>query len=105
MAAGLLVVLDAFARFAFDGLRTRPRSRPPALVVSGFFRFVRDPMYIAGAALIFGQAVLFARSSVAVYGVVIAVAFDIFVASMRPDTHPPRRPSDSGLSSSTSARA
>ena len=36
-------------------------------------------MYVAVAALIFGQAVLFASWAVALYGVVIVVAFDSFV--------------------------
>ena len=49
------------------------------LVVSGFYRFVRNPMYLAVAALIFGQAVLFANWGVALYGVVIVAAFDTFV--------------------------
>ena len=36
-------------------------------------------MYVAVTALIFGQAVLFASWGVALYGVVIAAAFHIFV--------------------------
>ena len=48
-------------------------------MVSGFYRFVRNPMYVAVTALIFGQAVLFASWGVALYGVVIAAAFDTFV--------------------------
>jgi protein-S-isoprenylcysteine O-methyltransferase Ste14 len=36
-------------------------------------------MYLAVAALIFGQAVLFASWGVALYGVVIATAFHTFV--------------------------
>ena len=48
-------------------------------MVSGFYRFVRNPIYIAVIALIFGQAVLFASWGVALYGIVIAVAFDTFV--------------------------
>jgi protein-S-isoprenylcysteine O-methyltransferase Ste14 len=48
-------------------------------VVSGFYRFVRNPMYVAVIALIFGQALLFASWAVALYGVVIAAAFQAFV--------------------------
>ena len=29
IAAGLVVILEAFARFAWEGLAPRPRSRPP----------------------------------------------------------------------------
>ena len=80
IAAGLAVVLEAFARFALEGLGTpAPVAPTRILVVSGFYRFVRNPMYLAVAAMIFGQAVLFASWGVAAYGVVIAVAFDTFV--------------------------
>jgi protein-S-isoprenylcysteine O-methyltransferase Ste14 len=80
IVAGLVVVLDAFARFALEGLGTpAPVAPTRTLVVSGFYRYARNPMYVAVAALIFGQAVLFASSGVAVYGVVIVGAFDSFV--------------------------
>ena len=80
IAAGLAVVLDAFARFALEGLGTpAPVAPTRTLVVSGFYRFVRNPMYVAVLALIFGQAILLASGVVALYGVVIAVAFDTFV--------------------------
>ena len=80
IAAGLAVVLEAFARFAWEGLGTpAPVAPTRTLVVSGFYRFVRNPMYVAVAALIFGQAVLFANLAVALYGVVIVAAFDTFV--------------------------
>jgi len=80
VAGGLIVVLEAFARFAWEGRGTpAPVAPTRTLVVSGFYRFVRNPMYVAVAALIFGQAVLFASWVVALYGVVIAAAFDAFV--------------------------
>lgn len=80
IAAGLAVVLEAFARFALVGLGTpAPVAPTRTLVVSGFYRFVRNPMYVAVTALIFGQAVLFASWGVALYGLVIAVAFHTFV--------------------------
>ena len=80
IAGGLAVVLEAFARFAWEGLGTpAPVAPTRTLVVSGFYRFVRNPMYVAVITLIFGQAVFFASLGVAIYGVVIAVAFDTFV--------------------------
>src|SRR3954452_2052652 len=80
IAAGLVVIVEAFARFVWHGLGTpAPVAPTQRLVVSGFYRFVRNPMYLAVTALIFGQAVLFADCGVALYGVVIAVAFDTFV--------------------------
>ncbi len=80
IAAGLVVVVEAFARFAWQGLGTpAPVAPTRTLVVSGFYRFVRNPMYVAVAAMIFGQAILFASLGVALYGVFIVAAFDIFV--------------------------
>jgi protein-S-isoprenylcysteine O-methyltransferase Ste14 len=80
IVAGFAVVLEAFARFAWVGRGTpAPVAPTRTLVVSGLYRFVRNPMYLAVAALIFGQAVLFASLPVALYGMVVAVAFDTFV--------------------------
>jgi protein-S-isoprenylcysteine O-methyltransferase Ste14 len=80
IAAGLVVVLEAFARFAWEGLGTpAPVAPTRTLVVSGFYRYVRNPMYLAVLALIVGQAVLFADWGVALYGVVIAASFHTFV--------------------------
>ena len=80
IAGGLAVVIEAFARFAWVGIGTpAPVAPTRRLVVSGFYRFVRNPMYVAVAALIFGQAVLFASWGVALYGVVVVAAFHTFV--------------------------
>ena len=77
---GLLPLVSSFARFAWEGLGTpAPLAPTRTLVVSGFYRFVRNPMYVAVTALIFGQAVLFASWGVAPYGVLIAATFHTFV--------------------------
>src|SRR5262245_61511145 len=55
--AGLLVLLDSFARFALKGLGTpAPVVPPKRLVVSGLYRHVRNPMYVSLLALTLGQA-------------------------------------------------
>ena len=80
VVAGFVVVLEAFARFAWEGLGTpAPVAPTRILVVSGLYRLVRNPMYVAVTAMIFGQAVLFASWAVALYGVAIVAAFDTFV--------------------------
>ena len=62
IAAGLAVLLQAFARFALDGLGTpAPVAPPRRLVVRGAYRHVRNPMYVATAAVIAGKGLLLAR--------------------------------------------
>src|SRR5579859_1998311 len=56
IVAGLPILLDSFARFALQGLGTPAPVFPTRhLVVTGLFRYVRNPMYIAVGALILGQ--------------------------------------------------
>jgi protein-S-isoprenylcysteine O-methyltransferase Ste14 len=54
---GALVLLQAFVRFAADGLGTpAPAAPTERLVVRGPYRYVRNPMYLAVVAAITGQA-------------------------------------------------
>jgi len=80
IAAGLPVLLDSFARFALRGLGTPAPVFPTRhLVVSGLFRYVRNPMYIAVLSLIFGQGLLFGDVQVLEYGVAVWAGFYLFV--------------------------
>ena len=59
--AALDIILDSFARFALIGQGTPAPTHPTRhLVVSGFYRHVRNPMYVAVLGAIGGQALLFA---------------------------------------------
>ena len=59
IAAGVAVVLHAFARFVLEGIGTpAPVAPPERLVVGGIYRHVRNPMYVAVLAAILGQALL-----------------------------------------------
>src|SRR5215469_13350063 len=67
--AGVPGVLDSFARFALQGLGTpAPIAPPRILVVSGLYRYVRNPIYVALVAVILGQGALFADKGLLVYG-------------------------------------
>lgn len=80
IAVGLAVLVDAFARFALDGGGTPAPVAPTArLVVSGAYRFVRNPMYVAVVSIIVGQALLFVHWQVAAYAVAIGAAMWSFV--------------------------
>jgi protein-S-isoprenylcysteine O-methyltransferase Ste14 len=49
------------------------------LVVQGFYRHVRNPMYVAVTSLVLGQGLLLGSLSVLVYGLVVLLAFHLFV--------------------------
>ena len=67
---GLLPLLSSFVRFAWDGLGTpAPIAPPTRLVVTGFYRRVRNPIYVALLVILLGEALLFGDERVAVWGV------------------------------------
>jgi protein-S-isoprenylcysteine O-methyltransferase Ste14 len=78
VVVGLAVVLDAFRRFVADGIGTPTPAAPTSrLVVRGAYRHVRNPMYVATAAIIAGEGLLLARPilfvAAAVYLTTLAV--------------------------------
>lgn len=80
IAAGTPALLDSFGRFALQGVGTPSPIAPTRdLVVTGLYQYVRNPMYVGVAAVIFGQALLFGSITLLEYGVVITVAFHAFV--------------------------
>ena len=80
IAAGLPVLLDSFARFAIQGLGTpAPIAPPQHLIVTGLYRYVRNPMYVAVSLLIFGQGFLFGDIPLLEYGLVVCLGFFAFV--------------------------
>jgi protein-S-isoprenylcysteine O-methyltransferase Ste14 len=80
IVAGLPALLDSFARFALQGLGTPAPALPTRhLVVTGLYRHVRNPIYVGVASVIFGQALLFGSTQVLVYGLIVWLAFHLFV--------------------------
>lgn len=80
--AGLPGVVDSFVRFALQGLGTpAPVAPPQHLVVSGLYRYVRNPMYVAIVALIVGQALLLGDWRLVVYGALFWLASHAFVVA------------------------
>ncbi len=79
IVAGLAVLLQAFARFALDGLGTpAPVAPPRRLFVRGASRHVRNPMYVATAAVLGGPGLLVARPVLLVAALVYCVALGTF---------------------------
>ena len=85
--AGAAVLLESFVRFAWHGEGTpAPVAPTRRLVVSGLYRFVRNPMYLAVLALIAGQALLLGRWELLASGAIVAAAFHLFVAGYEEPT-------------------
>lgn len=80
LLAGLVGVVLCFLRFVREGSGTPAPIAPTArLVVGGLYRYVRNPMYLAVLACVFGQALLLADRRLLAYGAVIALVFGAFV--------------------------
>jgi protein-S-isoprenylcysteine O-methyltransferase Ste14 len=85
--AGVPGVVDSFARFALQGLGTPAPVAPPRyLVVTGLYRYVRNPMYVSVVAVILGQALLFADWRLVVYGALFWLACHAFVLAYEEPT-------------------
>lgn len=80
--AGALVVLDSFSRFALQGLGTPAPVFPTRhLVVGGFYRYVRNPIYVAGISVIVGQALYFGNLRLLEYAALIWLGCHVFVVT------------------------
>ena len=80
IAAGLAVLVQAFARFVIDGFGTpAPVAPTDELVVGGLYRHVRNPMYVAVVAIIAGQALVFGQELLLVYAGAMWAVFAGFV--------------------------
>ena len=80
IAAGVAVLLHAFARFVVEGLGTpAPVAPTEKLVVGGLYRHVRNPMYVAVASTIVGQALVLGRPVLLAYAALFMATVAAFV--------------------------
>lgn len=87
VVAGVIALLQAFARFAVEGLGTpAPAAPTQRLVVGGVYRYVRNPMYLAVAAVIAGQALVLVRPVLLPYALAFGVAVVLFVRAYEEPT-------------------
>lgn len=87
LTLGAALLIETFARFALQGLGTpAPIAPTRTLVVTGSYRFVRNPMYVAVVSLIVGQALLFGNWGVLIYGAIIWLTVHLFVLTYEEPT-------------------
>lgn len=80
IAAGAVLYVACVWPFATIGEATPAPIDPPVrLVVVGPYRYLRNPMYVAVLAVIFGQALVLRSGALAWYGVVVAAMFHLVV--------------------------
>jgi protein-S-isoprenylcysteine O-methyltransferase Ste14 len=84
--SGVVVLLDAFIRFARADGTPAPPVPTAHLVIVGPYRYVRNPMYEAVLAIILGQALLFASWATVLYAGLVFLAVWLFVRSYEEPT-------------------
>jgi protein-S-isoprenylcysteine O-methyltransferase Ste14 len=78
--AGLVVAVAAFVQFVREGRGTpAPVAPTRELVVGGLYRYVRNPMYVAVASMIAGQALIFRSVPVLIWLAMFLAAVVSFV--------------------------
>ncbi len=84
---GVIGLLDSFVRFAVQGVGTPAPVFPTRhLVVTGLYRYVRNPMYIAVVSAIFGQSLILGNAVLLQYGALVWLLFHLFVLAYEEPT-------------------
>jgi protein-S-isoprenylcysteine O-methyltransferase Ste14 len=77
---GIMTYLWCAWSFTFSGKGTPLHILPPEeLVVSGLYRFVRNPMYVGACLILVGEALLFASAGLLIYASAMFALFNVFV--------------------------
>jgi protein-S-isoprenylcysteine O-methyltransferase Ste14 len=77
---GVIGLLDSFVRFAVQGVGTPAPVFPTRhLVVTGLYRHVRNPMYVAVVSTILGQGLILGNVTLLEYGGLVWLLFHLFV--------------------------
>ncbi len=87
VGVGVACLVECFGRVALKGRGTpAPIAPTENLVVSGLYRHVRNPMYVAVLSVILGQAVLFGSLLLLQYAGVVWLLFHVFVLAYEEPT-------------------
>ena len=77
---GVATYISCSGIFVFIGKGTpMPFSRTEKLIVNGFYRFVRNPLYIAGVFVLAGEAFLFQSVGIFIYCLIMFGIFNLII--------------------------
>jgi len=80
LVVGVAVLVQAFARFVVEGLGTpAPVAPTERLVVGGWYRYARNPMYVAVVTAIVGQGLWFGQPVLLGYAALVWAVVAAFV--------------------------
>jgi protein-S-isoprenylcysteine O-methyltransferase Ste14 len=77
---GLVIMFDCIVMFAIKGRGTlSPLDPTKKLVVSGLYKFSRNPMYVGVTTILLGEAIFFQSGNLWYYLLFVFIAFNAFV--------------------------
>lgn len=77
---GSVILLWSFWNFLIQGRGTpAPIDPPKEMVATGFYRYVRNPMYVGVLAIIIGHFLWFGYWNLLIYAIIVFLAFHAFV--------------------------
>ena len=77
---GLVIMLECIIRFAIKGRGTlSPADPTKKLVVSGLYKFSRNPMYAGVTLILIGEAIFFQSGSLWIYLLIVFAFFNLFI--------------------------
>jgi protein-S-isoprenylcysteine O-methyltransferase Ste14 len=80
---GLFVLLHCIARFAVVGRGTlSPIDPTKKLVISGMYKYSRNPMYVGVLMILLGEVFFFQSYHLGVYLLVMALIFNFFILAV-----------------------
>jgi len=77
---GLMVMLHCILNFAVKGRGTlSPADPTKQLVITGLYKYSRNPMYVGVMLILIGEAIYFHSINLWIYLLMVCIAFNIFI--------------------------
>lgn len=84
---GLILLVESFARFVWKGFGTpAPIAPPTKLVITGFYRRVRNPIYVGLVAIAIGEALILGDKRLFAYAAILWMFFHFWVLGIEEPT-------------------